>query len=268
MLKKISLLIITIICFCGVYAQNNVNNFKYVIVPNEYDFQHEPDEYQLNSISEFLFNKYGFTAIMQDDEFPEDLEKNGCLALRADVIKDKGVFTTKLHIILKNCSDQVIFEGANGESREKQYKVAYNYALREAFLYVKALNYKYEPVKEEAVITKNNENAEVQQVPITTAVIATDVAVEMVSETEVAPNNPKSSTSVADSEVLYAQAINNGYQLVDSTPKVVYVLIFSGKKDFYMVKGIDATVYKLNGNWVIAQTVGDDIQVKVLNIKF
>lgn len=265
MLKKIGHLIIAITCVCSVYAQNNVNNFKYVIVPNEYDFQHEPDEYQLNSISEFLFNKYGFTAIMQDDEFPEDLKKNGCLALRADVIKDKSMFITKLHVILKNCTDQIIFEGPNGESREKKYEVAYNYALREAFLYVKALNYKYEPIKEDATVTSITTTPEISVASVETPVVANNT-IEEVSNPEITPVNV--TTSSSDSEVLYAQAINNGYQLVDSTPKVVYVLIFSGKKDFYMVKGKDATVYKLNDNWVIAETIGDDLQVKTLNIKF
>ncbi|WP_223032948.1 hypothetical protein [Hanstruepera marina] len=258
MLKRIVLLIV-VTTLGNVFAQQNVNNYKYVIVPDTYDFQHNPDEYQLNSLSQFLFNKYGFTAIMQGDEFPEDLQKNGCLALRADVVKDKGMFLTKLHVVLKNCKDQIVFEGLNGESREKKYKVAYNKALREAFLYVKELNYKYEPLE-----PNSQENHDVSEVkPVKPIEVTAETTVQ---KTEVTAPIKKVETD--SSEVLYAQPINNGYQLVDSTPKVVYILIFSGKKDFFMVKDRNATVYKLNDNWVIAETIGEDLQVKTLNIKF
>lgn len=267
MLKKVVLLIVVFTCLTSVNAQQNVNNYKYVIVPNIYDFLNSEDEYQLNSISHFLFNKYGFTAIMQNDEFPEDLQKNGCLALRADVIKDKGMFTTKLHVILKNCNDQIIFEGANGESREKKFKVAYNIALREAFLYVKDLKYNYEPLKDNT----NTINKEIVSKPAvvaaSTEVVATKVN-DDITDVAVQLEDNYTRNDETESNTLYAQPINNGYKLVNSTSKVVYVLIFSGRKDFYMVKGKDATVYKLDDNWVIAETVGDDLQVKTLDIKF
>lgn len=264
MVKRVVVLVVVFSCLRIVQAQQNINNYKYVIVPEIYEFQHTPDEYQLNSISHFLFNKYGFTALKQGEEFPEDLTKNGCLALRADVVKDKGVFTTKLHVVLKNCRDEVIYESPNGESREKKYEVAYNKALREAFIYVQSLKYKYEPLSNE-VVSNNNASTEVTKTIAPATVVATDIT-EDIEETKNEPVEQVPTNS--DSVVLYAQPINNGYQLVDSTPKVVYTLIFSGKKDFYMVKGKDATVYKLNDNWVIAETIGDDLQVKTLNIKF
>ena len=262
MLRRVLVLGVIYFSLSTGYAQQSVNNYKYVIVPNIYDFQNSEDEYQLNSISHFLFNKYGFTAIMQDDEYPKDLQKNGCLALRADVVKDKGLFTTKLHVVLKNCTDQIIFEGQNGESKEKKFKVAYNIALREAFLYVKDLKYSYKPIKPADVIEENESGVVVSSSAAATATIqqTTDTKTEsIVKEVQ---------TSTTTSKTLYAQPIDNGYQLVDDTPKVIYVLIFSGKKDFYMVKGKDATVYKLNDNWVIAETVGEDLQVNKLNIKF
>lgn len=254
---KIVVFVMAVFCFNNSYSQNNVNNYKYVIVPTTFDFLNEPDEYRLNSLSEFLFNKYGFTAIMQGDDIPNDLQENGCLALRADVVKDKGIFLTKLHVELKNCRDEIVFSGANGESKEKKYVVAYNDALREAFLYVKELNYKYEPIK----TIENDKTPTITEVTEPKkAADASAINTTVMASVEKADD--------ADSELLYAQPINNGYQLVDSTPKVVYTLIFTGKKDFYMVKGRDATVYKLEDKWVIAETIGDDLQVKTLNIKF
>ena len=125
----------------SVLAQKGINNYKYVIVPNKYDFLKEKDQYQLNSLSQFLFNKHGFVAVMEGGDYPEDLALNRCLAMRADVIKGSGMFSTKLNVILKDCNDKQIFESALGESREKEYKVAYNIALRKAFKSFETVNY-------------------------------------------------------------------------------------------------------------------------------
>ena len=68
--------------------------------------------------------------------------------------------------------------------------------------------------------------------------------------------------------ILYAQPLNNGYQLVDASPKVVLVLLKSGVPNVYLVKGEDATVYKENGQWILSKTSGTGTEKKVLNIKF
>ena len=50
---------------------------------------------------------------------------------------------------------------------------------------------------------------------------------------------------------------------------MVFKLIFSGKEEFYMVEGMQATVYKLNDKWVIAKTIADgSLQVQTLNVTF
>lgn len=82
---------------------------------------------------------------MEDGDFPEDLIKNRCLALRSDVIKEKGMFNTKLRVELKNCNRELIHTTKVGSSREKQYKIAYTIAIREAFKDFENVNYKYQP---------------------------------------------------------------------------------------------------------------------------
>ncbi len=130
---KISALLITCFITISAFSQTNLNNYKYVIVPSKYDFLKDKDQYQLNSLTAFLFNKYGFQALMEGSVYPEDLLNNRCLALKSDLIKDSSMFKTKLAVELKNCNDQVVFTSQFGESREKEYDKAYTEALRNAF---------------------------------------------------------------------------------------------------------------------------------------
>lgn len=141
----------------------NLNGYKYVIVPIKYDFLEENDKYQLNSLTEFLFEKYGFTTVLQGEEFPSDLKENRCDALTADVLSDSGMFSfvTKVQIILKNCNNQIVFKSKVGRSKLKMYKFSYQQALRDAFSSVEALNYSYtEPtnsviaIKEKKIVSK------------------------------------------------------------------------------------------------------------------
>lgn len=147
MKKPISILLILVVGFvCSTVQAQDLNTYKYVIVPIKYDFLSEKDQYQLNSLTEFLFEKHGFNVIMEDEKSPDDLANEPCVALRAEVVSlAEGMFTfvTKLKVRLKNCNNQVVFESKQGKSRLKQYKFAYQEALRDAFSSVKALNYSY-----------------------------------------------------------------------------------------------------------------------------
>ncbi|WP_282081293.1 hypothetical protein [Aquimarina algiphila] len=138
-------------------AQKNINDYKYIIVPESYGFLKGNDTYQLNSLTKFLFNKYGFKAFLQSDNLPDELRRNGCSSLRADVKKRNGVFVTRLTIELTDCSGKVVFSSSEGSTREKDFKKAYQLALRDAFKDVEALNYTYSGYKEE--IVAQNENA-------------------------------------------------------------------------------------------------------------
>lgn len=263
-------------------AQNNLNDYRYVIVPNQFDFLKEVDQYRLNSLSKFLFEKQGFITFKGGDNFPEELMDNGCLALNADVLNDSGLFKTKLRIQLKNCRGEIIYTSEMGTSRAKKFVVAYNEALRAAFKHMEALNYKYGPNDKITGLTKLNEGEGKQEIEIEKlkkeiqslkeekeealeAVKPDDVEISKVKEV-VKKEQPKINKNF--SNVLYAQPTVNGFQLVDTTPKVMYTIYDSGKKDTYIVKGLDALLYKENGQWTIAEQKENGLEVKVLNIKF
>ena len=149
-MSKRSLIIVSFIlcCFYGM-AQKNVNNYKYIIVPLEFDFLKEKDKYRLNTLTRYLFKQNGFTVFFEGQELPEDLLSDKCKGLNVDIDKTKSsLFKTKLEIVLNNCYGEEIYRSRTGSSREKDYKLAYVEALRDAFVSIEELNYMYQPQSE------------------------------------------------------------------------------------------------------------------------
>lgn len=292
-------IITALLCVTTLFAQESINNYKYVIVPNKYEFLKEKDQYQLNSLTQFLFEKYGFISVMQGASYPEDLNINRCLAMTSDVIKDSGMFTTKLKVILKDCNEKELYQSAMGTSREKDYKVAYNKALREAFKSFETLNYVYTPSEDvvapvaSGAIAKS-ESEEIKQLkqqiekleseksaPVVTNTSSPSKAAAVTSATvttaAVTTAVVKETSSIQPTEtelksvnqpVLYAQQIENGYQLVDSTPKVVYKVKKTNLEHVFLVEGKSAIVFKKGDTWVVEYYEDNMLKQQELNIKF
>ncbi|MHA7058611.1 hypothetical protein ACWGOQ_0015410 [Aquimarina sp. M1] len=185
----------------NVSAQNDVNDYKYVIVPEGYVFLKENDDYQLNSLTKFLFNKYGFEAFMQGEKLPEDLKTNGCRGLRADVKKNSSLLKTKLIVSLVDCNGTTIFSSREGTSREKEFKKSYHEALRDAFKDVKLLKYRYNG-KSEGTLQK-----EAKPVPNTVV-----VATPSVSTTDTPITNNRTNEKQAANTMLEAKNISFSFK--------------------------------------------------------
>ena len=67
------------------FAQGNLDAYKYVIVPDKYDAFKEVDKYQLNSLTKFLFKKYGFQTLSEKIAYPAEVINNPCLAVTAKI---------------------------------------------------------------------------------------------------------------------------------------------------------------------------------------
>ena len=282
-LSKYFLILLSVIFLftAEVFSQETINNYKYVIIPTKYDFLKSNDQYQVNSLTKFLFNKYGFTAFMEDEEFPEDLRNNRCLALYADVAEHKAFLKTRLQIDLKDCNKKLIQFSKIGESREKEYAKVYNLALRDAFETFQNSNYKYEPSQEilakaspkkEAV--NMNEKAEIERLKKELEVLKKEQKpVEIVEKTLALEDLKNNDTTVEQPEdkelqVLYAQPIENGFQIIDTTPKKVMVLYYSGVTNTFIVNDRNAIVYRKGDTWILAENDGTKLHTEVLNIKF
>ncbi len=116
------------LCIAFVYmakAQSSINDYKYILIPKIFEFSKNEDQYQLNSLAKFLFNKYGYRAYFLDENLPEELAKNRCLALTTKVSNNKkSLFKTKLQISLIDCNGKVVMNSKIGESRLKQFNKA------------------------------------------------------------------------------------------------------------------------------------------------
>lgn len=99
-------------------AQESLNGYKYVVVPEKFDFLKSEDLYQINSLTKFLLNKEGFVAFLEG-ELPEEAVYNPCMVLRANVLNDSNMFTTKMKVTLSNCYNQVLFTSEEGRSKRK-----------------------------------------------------------------------------------------------------------------------------------------------------
>lgn len=140
-------------------SAQNINNYKYIVIPETYEITGKFDQYRLNSLTKFLFEKEGFNTLMSKEKKPADLKANPCLALYPDLENNSGIFTTKLFLKLEDCDGNTVFKSEEGSSKEKDYKTAYHEALRKAFESVKELNYLYEASASDQLSTKKEDTS-------------------------------------------------------------------------------------------------------------
>ncbi|MBV7270073.1 hypothetical protein [Winogradskyella luteola] len=256
--------IVVVISFMllGLYgiAQKSINNYKYLVVPIEYKFLKSQDQHRLNTLTRHLFKAEGFNVLFDVEDFPEELMLDRCKGLFVDVKKVKGGFlSTNLDIVLKDCFGKEVYRSTTGSSKEKDFKQAYTEALKQAFRSVEELDYKYEPMEEQAEDAKSQPKNDVVVIK----------AVEKAQPNQETSTEQKLSAEQEDyNDLYYAQAIENGYQLVNSEPKIVMILLNTAANNVYLVKGKSAIVYKEDGFWFYSENDGKLKEKQTLDIKF
>jgi len=137
------LIILAAMIFYGNIFSQDLNNYKYIIVPESYDILGKTNQYQLNALTKFLFEKNGFQTIMKTETWPEDLQQNPCLGVSPVLVEDSGLFVTKLHIELQDCKGMTVYKTREGRSKEKDFQAAYQESFRDAFQELADLQYEY-----------------------------------------------------------------------------------------------------------------------------
>lgn len=161
---------VLVIClFFGLQAMEaqHLNSYQYVIIPAEFDFQNGTNQFQLNELLKFLFEKEGFEAFLDNEPIPSEFSSNACRGLRARVRNESGMFRTRLYIELRDCNNIEVFVSREGVSREKDFKKAYQEALRAAFESISELNYTIEEEQEVVEVTAVPEIEEERVVEVT-----------------------------------------------------------------------------------------------------
>ena len=241
-----------------VFSQESLNDYKYVSVPEKFDFLKSNDQYQLNSLTVYLLKKQGFTLLNKSDNYPMDLAQNNCLKLNANVVKLKAFMFSKLQLVLSNCKNTVVFSSEIGKSKLKEYKKSYHEALREAFA-LSVFNYAYNGSNASAVMPK----------PPTTIVkpipeIVTEVAVKKKELQEVVEPVPTVEKAVG----LLIQQTNSGYDFIDGVSKTIkYSVHATLFENVYIIDGQDGIIYKRGQNWVREYVENGKTTIEALNIQ-
>lgn len=221
------------------FAQNTINNYKYVLVPEKFNFSREVNQYGLNTLAKSLLEEKGFATYIDNTEIPKEVAANRCNALTTEVVQKKGLFVTNLTLILKDCMGNIVFKSKEGKSREKEFATSYNLALRDAFTSLNDVPYAYNGTVNERV-----QSTVVAAAPAPAPVPTTAPAVAPATTPAVAEVKEAAGT-------LYAQATANGYQLIDTSPKIVLTLLKTSAPDCFIADNAagHGIVLKKNGDW-------------------
>jgi hypothetical protein len=255
-MKGYALLLCLFVSISG-YAQNTLNNYKYVVVPEKFSFTREENQYGLNTLTKSLLEEKGFSVYF-DSEIPKELAGNRCNALNTEVVQKKGLFVTNLTVILKDCQGNILFKSKEGKSREKEFATSYNLALRDAFTSLNDVPYAYNGTVNAAPQPAATAPTAVAPAPAPTPAPALPAATPVAPETREAAGT------------LYAQATANGYQLIDTSPKIVLTLLKTSAPDYFIADNGTAhgIVMKKNGEWHFEYYKDSKLIAEKLLIKF
>lgn len=145
-MKKITCIIITsfILLFQNLYAQNAINDYHFILIPQQFEFQRQQDEFRLNTYIRHLFNQNGFNAIY-------DIEMEGlprCEGVFLELKENNSMFQTKITIHIKDCMGNELLATEEGASRAKDYETAYKQAFGRAFEEILTLNVQQKELKQ------------------------------------------------------------------------------------------------------------------------
>lgn len=140
-MKNAILTLLFVLSLTG-YAQNSINDYSFVVVPENFEFLGENDKYDLNSMTNFLLKKNGFTSFMESD-LPN---VRRCDGIYADVVKTNRFLRTILTLVLKDCNGTLLFKAEEGNSKEKDYRKSYQDALRKTFRSLSKMDVSQKPI--------------------------------------------------------------------------------------------------------------------------
>lgn len=274
--RFVSLLILMVVSVSFGSAQ--FNDYKYIIVPKRFDSFKKENLYQTSTTVKYLLAQKGFNAVY--DDALQDLGKDRCLRLRVDLEDNSSLFLTKVTLVFKDCQSVEIFRTVEGKSKIKEYKSAYTDAIRKAFVSLEGITYNYRPKaqeqeKEEVFTISFKDDVKTLEKGQNAAVVKQEATTENQTFKSMAPR-PSPYAETGDSpqngivEVLYAQPLENGYQLVDDSPKIRYRLVSTSVENLFLVHEGDGTgiVYHKNGNWWLEYAENGFTKVTKLSIKF
>ncbi|MCM4164368.1 hypothetical protein DHC50_12255 [Arenibacter sp. A80] len=294
--KRVKNFFLPLVFMCGFLgmSQAELNQYKYIIVPTKFETFKSENQYQTSTMIKYNLVENGFTAVY-DNDLPADLMANRCLGLLLNLKDDSSMFTTKVTLTLKDCQSREVYTTVEGSSKEKDFKTSYSEAIKECFVSLSGLGYKYEPMETNAPLTVNFKNdvnkvagnanvASNQNTPNPVVQQKATLEEQSYKSMEPLPSNitkaenssemtPAQVAYKSDSAtVLYAQPTAFGYQLVDVTPKIAMWLWKTSLSNVFRAEATegvpDGVVLKKGEKWYFEYYEGDKLIGQELNIKF
>ena len=255
-MKKVLLLLVMLVSSLG-FSQS-ITNYKYVIIPLKFDFLKSENQYRLATLSKFNLNKAGFEAFYDNEPLPSD-NMQRCDLMSFDVIKEKSFLTTKMHVVFKDCYGKIIYQSETGVSKEKDYQLAYTEALNKAFMSVYALNYKY-------VGSNKIVDSKVSSISANSDIVTVKEVIK--HEEKLVPVSKKE--LIKDTGFLYAQPVVNGFQLVDTTPKVVMKVYKTSNASCFIAEkdNNNGVLISKDGQWYFEYYKNDKLFSEKIAVKF
>jgi hypothetical protein len=189
---------------------------------------------------------------MDNETYSEDFAINNFNKVYVDLEEKSTMFKTTIKVVLKDLTNKVIYTSGEGTSRSKEYKIAYQEALRGAFNSLSSLNHNY--------VEKNKNQLKFDVKKSKDVEVPSDK--DMVEEKKVYGNS--------SSNNLLTQPIINGFQLINSEPKVIYKIFNTSTKDFYIaIKGtIQGVFFSKNNEWFFEYYQNDKLFTEKVEVKF
>jgi hypothetical protein len=196
-------------------AQKSLSDYSFVVVPDTFDFLSTDNQYQLNDMTKYYFDKNGFNAYF----FNELPRVDNCDGLWADVESIAGFTRTKIIVVLKDCKGNEVYRGEEGTSKQKDYRKSYQDALRNAFNTFEALNIRQVAGVVRKDITGKNNQEKMQ--------VVEDNTKEETLKASVAPKNKFNSYTHNATSYLLKKS-DSGYDLYQEYGNSESGLVFKG----------------------------------------
>ncbi|NAS14187.1 hypothetical protein [Poritiphilus flavus] len=280
-------------------AQSPLDPYKYVIVPKKFSAFKNENQHQTSTLIKYLLTQRGYNAVYEGD-LPADLASDRCLGVVAHLEDNSSLFATKTSLTFENCEGKEVFITKEGRSKEKEYKASYSEAIQNALESFDGMEYVYTPKNKDAdpaPITvsfkndiKNLEKETTKEVAQEATTEADPVVKQVATPEEQSYENkapqpsamtkadsPMVATSTLDpakitvmDEVWYAQELANGYQLVDSAPKIRLKLMRTSMPQVYFAENeeVRGMVYQKGGKWIFEYYEEGELKAKELKLKF
>jgi hypothetical protein len=278
------------------FAQSVINNYKYVIVPKQFEKFRSENQYKTSTMVKFYLSKQGINTFY-DDALPLELDSDRCLALYTKLDDQSNMFSTKVAVVFEDCKGVEQYRTQLGSSKTKQYVDAYREAISEAFNSLSNFQYNYAKAEDTTPVILNFKD-DVKKLPAPPppppAVEPEPEAVEESTEPTQEPKDKEESgllpmpeeqteavtlqdavAEVAENETvflgtLYAQKTETGFQLVDTTPSIQFYLKETSLPNVFVAerKGQTGLLFLKDDIWIFEFYQGADRVQEELQIKF